>query len=137
MREHRLGDVIDDYCAKCKRLTNHSVVSLVDADIAKVRCRSCYFDHDYLKEQIPPSKKDLKKLELFNAVLSSAGGTSEAEGDTAVPIDGILVEEAADEVAADEVMDEVVQEPPATTEEPALPAEEEKPKKARGRVKKT
>jgi hypothetical protein len=27
-----------------------------------------------LREQIPPSKKDLKKLELFNAVLASSGG---------------------------------------------------------------
>jgi hypothetical protein len=39
--------------------------------VAKVRCRSCYFDHDYLREQAPPSKKDLKKAELFNAVLST------------------------------------------------------------------
>jgi hypothetical protein len=70
MSELRLGDVIDDYCIKCRRLTNHAIVSIVNGEVAKVRCRSCYHDHNYLHEQIPPSKKDLKKQELFNAVLN-------------------------------------------------------------------
>ena len=75
----RLGDVIDDFCVKCRRLTNHSIVSLVDGNAAKVRCRTCYSDHDYRNEQPPPSKKDLaKQKELFNAVLSSAGGPAGA-----------------------------------------------------------
>lgn len=69
MSELRLGDVIDDYCVKCRRLTNHSIVSLVDGGPAKVRCRTCYNDHDYRHEQAPPSRKDLKKQELFKEVL--------------------------------------------------------------------
>ena len=73
MRDLRLGDVIDDYCVKCRRLTNHSIVSLVDGDAAKVRCRTCYSDHQYLREIIPPSKKELQKQKLFEAVLSGAG----------------------------------------------------------------
>lgn len=67
----RLGDVIDDFCVKCRRLTNHSVVSIVNAGPAKVRCRTCHNDHDYRHEQAPPSKKDLKKQELFNQVLAT------------------------------------------------------------------
>ena len=73
MRDLRLGDVIDDYCVKCRRLTNHSIVSLVEGDAAKVRCRTCYSDHHYLREQIPPSKKELQKQKLFEAVLAGAG----------------------------------------------------------------
>jgi len=61
--EKRLGDVIDDFCVKCRRLTNHSIVSLVGNEAAKVRCRTCYHDHDYRHEQAPPTKKELKKLE--------------------------------------------------------------------------
>ena len=61
VRDLRLGDIIDDWCVKCRRLTNHAIVSLVEAEAAKVRCRSCYSDHDYLKEIAPPSKKELKK----------------------------------------------------------------------------
>jgi hypothetical protein len=57
----RLGDELDDYCVKCKRLTNHAVVSLMDGAAAKVRCKSCYGDHDYRHEQAPPTKKELKK----------------------------------------------------------------------------
>ena len=71
MSDHRLGDIIDDHCIKCRRITNHAIVSLVNAEPAKVRCRTCYHDHDYRHEQAPPSKKDLKKAELFKEVLSS------------------------------------------------------------------
>lgn len=81
MRDFRLGDIIDDHCIKCRRVTNHAIVSLVGAEPAKVRCRTCYHDHDYRHEQAPPSKKDLKKAELFKEVLAAAvpGATIEAE----------------------------------------------------------
>lgn len=86
MHELRLGDMVDDYCIKCRRLTNHAIVSMMEGQVAKVRCRSCYHEHNYLHEQIPPSKKDLKKAELFNAVLAkvdSPGPAAEnaAEGE--------------------------------------------------------
>ncbi len=70
MADFRLGDVIDDWCVKCRRLTNHSIVSMVSGQPAKVGCRTCYSDHDYRHEQPPPSKKDLKKAALFGEVLS-------------------------------------------------------------------
>jgi hypothetical protein len=71
MWELRLGDEIDDYCIKCRRLTNHSIVSMVETKAAKVRCRTCYSDHDFRNEQAPPSKKELaRQKELFNAVLA-------------------------------------------------------------------
>src|SRR5580658_5954162 len=73
MRDLRLGDVLDDFCIKCRRLTNHSIVSLLSGKAAKVRCRTCYNDHDFRNEIAPPSKKDLKKAALFNQVLASAG----------------------------------------------------------------
>ncbi len=71
MADLRLGDEIDDYCVKCRRVTNHAIVSMVKGQPAKVRCRTCYSDHDYRREQVPPSKKDLKKEQLFKEVLSS------------------------------------------------------------------
>ncbi len=72
MGEQRLGDVIDDYCVKCRRVTNHSIVSLVDSQAAKVRCRTCYHDHDYRHEQAPPTKKELKLMEEAAAKLAAA-----------------------------------------------------------------
>ncbi|MFL6465821.1 MAG: hypothetical protein ACJ73N_15605 [Bryobacteraceae bacterium] len=75
MDEQRLGDVIDDHCIKCRRITNHSIVSLVEGQAAKVRCRTCYHDHDYRHEQAPPSKKELKRAEAeAQAALAAASG---------------------------------------------------------------
>ena len=75
MHEKRLGDVIDDFCVKCRRVTNHSIVSIVDQEAAKVRCRTCYHDHDYRKGEAPPSKKELKKQ---SAAASAEGSTPES-----------------------------------------------------------
>ena len=85
MSDHRLGDVIDDHCIKCRRITNHAIVSLVDSAPAKVRCRTCYHDHDYRHEQAPPSKKDLKKQELFKEVLSAAVPAASQDGAADAP----------------------------------------------------
>lgn len=77
--ETRLGDVIDDFCVKCRRLTNHSIVSIVDDAAAKVRCRTCYHDHDYRHEQAPPTKKELKKAEEAAAALAANGEQAPAQ----------------------------------------------------------
>ena len=69
MRDPRLGDDIDDFCVRCKRIMNHSVVSVINAVPAKVRCRTCHSDHDYRHEQAPPPKVDARKQALFNEVL--------------------------------------------------------------------
>lgn len=68
----RLGDDIDDHCIKCKRITNHAIVALIDEKTAKVRCRSCYHDHDFLNEIAPPTKKELKKAAELRAAAESA-----------------------------------------------------------------
>ena len=60
MRQLRLGDDIDDHCVRCKRITNHAIVSLLGTEPAKVRCRSCYNEHYYLHEQAPPKKRARK-----------------------------------------------------------------------------
>ena len=113
MSEFRLGDVIDDHCIKCRRITNHSIVSIITAKPAKVRCRTCYHDHDYRHEEAPPSKKDLKKAELFKEVLAAA--VPDAVSDADLPIDA---------------------DPPADAEAEAEPEVSEKPKKAKARGKK-
>jgi hypothetical protein len=69
MRDIRLGDDIDDFCVRCKRIMNHAVVSVISAAPAKVRCRTCHSDHDYRHEQAPPPKVDARKQALFNEVL--------------------------------------------------------------------
>lgn len=85
MRASRLGDDIDDFCVKCKRITNHSVVSLLGDEPAKVRCRTCHSDHDFRHEQAPPPKVDPRKAALFNQVLENVtAGTQGAAAQPAV-----------------------------------------------------
>ncbi len=70
MSDFRLGDVVDDFCVKCRRVTNHSIVSMMNHEPAKVRCRTCYHEHDFRHGE-PPPKKVTKKEALFNEVLST------------------------------------------------------------------
>jgi len=88
MREVRLGDDIDDYCVRCKRVMNHAVVSVVNAEPAKVRCRTCHSDHDFRHEQPPPPKVDPRKQALFNEVLKTVDPGAAAESATVEAADG-------------------------------------------------
>ena len=95
MPEYRLGDIIDDYCVRCKRVMNHAVVSVMNAEPAKVRCRTCHSDHDYRHEQPPPPKVDPRKQALFQEVLkkvdpeagAAEAGAAEAGGDGTAPVE--------------------------------------------------
>jgi hypothetical protein len=101
VRDLQLGDVIDDYCVKCRRLTNHAIVSLMDGQAAKVRCRTCYGDHDYRHEIAPPTKRELmKQKELFNAVLAGVatpdGPLEPVAVDPIFPVDPLFEDESGD-----------------------------------------
>jgi hypothetical protein len=89
MREPRLGDDIDDFCVRCKRVMNHSIVSVVNGEAAKVRCRTCHSDHDFRHEQAPPPKVDPRKAALFNEVLKKVNPEA-----AAVPVDPVEIEAA-------------------------------------------
>jgi hypothetical protein len=83
LRDIRLGDDLDDYCVRCKRVMNHAVVSVINAAPAKVRCRTCHSDHDYRHEQAPPPKVDLRKAALFAEVLKKVSPADAAAVDLA------------------------------------------------------
>src|ERR1700722_12119592 len=99
MREPRLGDDIDDFCVRCKRVMNHAVVSVINATPAKVRCRTCHSDHDFRHEQAPPPKVDARKAALYNEVLKKVDPTA---GAVEIPDGEVLDADASlDAVLAD------------------------------------
>lgn len=103
MRDIRLGDDIDDFCVRCKRVMNHAVVSVVEGVAAKVRCRTCHSDHDFRHEQPPPPKVDPRKAALFNEVLKKvdpAAEPEEAEAEAAPPEEAALAATAEAPVEA-------------------------------------
>jgi hypothetical protein len=127
MRDVRLGDDVDDFCVRCKRIMNHAVVSVMNAEPAKVRCRTCHSDHDYRHEQAPPPKVDPRKAALFQEVLKKVDpdGAAPAEivDDVELPVEG-------DEAVGEEA---VVEEAVAVEEEAPAPVAKAK---AKGRGKK-
>ena len=137
MRDIRLGDDIDDFCVRCKRVMNHNVVSVLNGQAAKVRCRTCHSDHDFRHEQAPPPKVDARKAALFNEVLKKVNPDAVAvdidveevpEVDIAIAIEPESESEADIDLEGAGVV---------VVEEPAPVGEAPKPKaKAKGRGKK-
>ena len=97
----RLGDDIDDFCVKCKRVMNHLVVSLLNDEPAKVRCRTCHGDHDFRHEQAPPPKVDARKAALIQQALerAAAAGSTNGHVDRA-PLLPVLSEASSEDIAA-------------------------------------
>ena len=56
-RQLRVGDLVDDYCPRERRLTDHAIVALVEDDVRQVRCTACDGEHEYRKGKVPISRK--------------------------------------------------------------------------------
>jgi hypothetical protein len=68
----RLGDDIDDYCSRCQRTTDHSVVVMAGDEVQRVRCRTCSFEHKFRKNK--GGRKEMSAQEAFQKVLASVSG---------------------------------------------------------------
>jgi len=74
----RLGDDIDDFCSRCKRTTDHSIVSMMGEDVLKTRCRTCNSEHKYKHNK--SRSKEMTAKEAFDILIAqAAGGKSEPE----------------------------------------------------------
>ena len=133
MRDIRLGDDIDDFCVRCKRVMNHNVVSVLNGQAAKVRCRTCHSDHDFRHEQAPPPKVDARKAALFNEVLKKV-----APGDVPVIVDEAeleIIPELDDDPDVEPDADAGAEADAEADEPIEAVAAEPKAKKGRGRPK--
>src|SRR5512134_1194631 len=85
-RQLRLGDVLDDYCPRERRVTNHAIVAMVGSDVKQTRCTTCYTEHEYKCAKVPSQrKKKTASSALYAQVLTHATkGT--ASPPTAVPL---------------------------------------------------
>ena len=46
-RRLRLGDILDDYCPRERRVTNHAVVAMIEESVKQTRCTTCDAEHPY------------------------------------------------------------------------------------------
>jgi hypothetical protein len=100
-RPLRLGDIVDDYCPRERRITNHAIVALVDQSIRQTRCATCDAEHAYKDAKVPRRKKKDETDALYDEVLA------DATGGQLVPKNPSETEPAA--------LDANTSEPPATT----------------------
>ena len=73
-RRLRLGDVVDDYCPRERRLSNHVIVAMVDDTIKQTRCSTCDFEHPYKDGKLPARRLKPKKdspPDLYKQVLDN------------------------------------------------------------------
>ncbi len=56
-RPLRLGDIVDDYCPRERRITNHAIVAIVEEAIRQTRCATCDTEHVYKDGREPRRRK--------------------------------------------------------------------------------
>jgi hypothetical protein len=71
-RQPRLGDILDDYCPRERRLTNHVVVAMVGDDVKQTRCTTCEADHEYKHAALPRQRRKSEQSALYSQVLANA-----------------------------------------------------------------
>lgn len=124
-RRHRPGDVLDDYCPRERRITDHAIVAMIDDEIRRTRCGICDAEHEYKEGKVPAPRRKTQPPALFTQVLDNLNGTTPKPqpppADSAAPpepaIDEAVAIEAAPTVPADE--------PAAVAAPPETPAGDE------------
>ena len=92
-RQLRLGDILDDYCPRERRVTNHAVVAMVGADVKQTRCTTCDSEHEFKHAKVPRQRrKGDTPAALYSQVL--AGGPKRVSHDPE-PIEENLADEPA------------------------------------------
>ena len=69
-RRLRLGDILDDYCPRERRVTNHAVVAMIEEDVKQTRCTTCDAEHVYKGGKAPRRKKADSTGALYKEVLA-------------------------------------------------------------------
>lgn len=113
-RRLRLGDILDDYCPRERRVTNHAIVAMIEEDIKQTRCTTCDAEHAYKGARVPRTRKKETPSALYKEVLAGLPAVDEPPAVTA-PEPGALESPAVRFRASDGPAVRAVQPP----EEPA------------------
>jgi hypothetical protein len=72
-RSLRLGDIVDDYCPRERRITNHAIVAIVEDAIRQTRCTTCDYEHGF-KQGREPQRRKKPPESLYEQVLADVAG---------------------------------------------------------------
>ncbi len=84
-RQLRLGDILDDYCPRERRLANHTIVAMVGDEIRLTRCTTCDTEHPYKGGKAPRLRKKTTVEAAYNEVLESVKPNTPADGPVPEP----------------------------------------------------
>jgi hypothetical protein len=84
-RRLRLGDIVDDYCPRERRVTNHAIVAMVEEDVKQTRCTTCDAEHAYKGGTAPRRRKKDSTGALYKEVLAGIEGDTTPVLTTPVP----------------------------------------------------
>jgi hypothetical protein len=71
-RRVRLGDILDDYCPRERRITNHAVVAMIEDEVKQTRCTTCDADHEYKQAKVPAPRRKKPEASLVAATEGAA-----------------------------------------------------------------
>lgn len=81
----RLGDLIDDYCPRCRLLLNHAIASMIEGEVAKVICQTCFTEHPYRHGEGGKKKAPDPRSTLFDQVMAKMPSVPAADSPAAAP----------------------------------------------------
>jgi hypothetical protein len=85
-RRVRLGDILDDYCPRERRITNHAVVAMIDNEVKQTRCVTCEVEHPYRGARVPTRRRKAETPDaLFQQVLAARAKTERPPPDVGAP----------------------------------------------------
>ena len=111
-RRVRLGDILDDYCPRERRITNHAVVAMIDDTVKQTRCTTCDADHEYREGKVPAPRRRkpgaLGAADLPPGVRPRPAAVDHAEPDEDDLVDQDESLEQAETISADALAPEPV-----------------------------
>src|SRR5690606_21769372 len=101
-RRLRLGDILDDYCPRARRVTNHASGAMVEDDVKQTRCTTCDSEHAYKGGKEPRRRKKDATAVLYKEVLANMPETAETAHPAPPEVPPVLVApEPAPEIVAE------------------------------------
>lgn len=99
-RRLKVGDIVDDYCPRERRVTDHAIVAMIDETIRQTRCTACDNEHPYKEARTPRPRRKSTPAALYQEVL-----TNVTEGSTSAPAPVVVPAPAAANRPAEAVPD--------------------------------
>jgi hypothetical protein len=72
-RQLRLGDILDDYCPRERRVTNHAIVAMIGDAVKQVRCTTCDAEHDFKHAKVPRQRRKTETPAALYAQVLATG----------------------------------------------------------------